>query len=152
MNNNERVDQWWLEACGYADEEIHEGMGRRYVNPVTQAGTNLGPIPIPRWNDPSAWTPKLFQKIEDAGLAEAFTKKLFLDMGGKQLIYCPADAPDRIEWDGIFHLIKATPAQKTAALSRALQERAAEVKSEQQTKWHEDADGRKDLGEPGGYA
>lgn len=111
LSDNERVDQWWLEVSGYADEEIHEAMGQRYVNPVSQAGTNLGLVVIPRWNDPGAWTPALYQKIEDAGLKTWFEIKL------KEVIWDITQERPRL-----FHLLQATPAQKTTALSRALAE------------------------------
>ncbi len=115
MTDNERVEKWWLDINGYADEEICEAMGQRYVSPISKGGLQLGPIPIPKWRTVTAWTPKLFQKIEDAGLVESYCNHLRDicmndDWCGQNEYY--------LEW---FKL-KATPAQKTSALARALQE------------------------------
>ncbi len=69
-------------------------------------------------SDPSAWTPELYQKIEDAGLWKQFALNIVCEhipnfneikLYGKII---------NTAWEGI----KATPEQKASALARAIEE------------------------------
>jgi hypothetical protein len=61
--------------------------------------------------DPSAWTPELLDRIEEAGLANIFEGYL-----------CQITDPRDHNKNELFYLIRSTPAQKAAALAKAIKE------------------------------
>jgi hypothetical protein len=67
------------------------------------------------YSDPSAWTPELYQWIESEGLWNTYLDYLCIATTGKSL--------DRgLDIEQLTAMLKATPAQKAEALSRAIQE------------------------------
>ena len=70
----------------------------------------------------ATWTPELYKAIEDAGLVVPFILNLrdvISDIGGDIYICPDTESFNEVE---TFFLVQATPAQKTNALARALQE------------------------------
>ena len=67
--------------------------------------------------DPAAWTPELYQWIENEGLWDAYLDFLCIVTTGYSL--------DRgLDIPQLTAMLKATPAQKAQALARAIEERS----------------------------
>lgn len=107
MTDNERISKW-LGECRHPDAYVidvshhecpdcHKRFNDRELSQLYYD------------SDPGAWTPALYQKIEDAGITEDFCEEL-------------PEIKGPYDYHGKMAVLKATPAQKTAALVRALQE------------------------------
>jgi hypothetical protein len=64
-------------------------------------------------NDPAAWTPEIFDRIEGAGLVAKFVDHI------ERITF---NERWRLNHSSVFALIKSTPAQKAEALSRSIME------------------------------
>jgi hypothetical protein len=64
-------------------------------------------------HDPAAWTPELFDRIEEAGLKKSFINNLYMSS--------PRES-GRAASDIIWVCMSSTPAQKAEALSRSIME------------------------------
>ena len=119
MTDNERISKW----RGECRHVFNRG---GYCNHCHKSDTELdwGYKDSPRQDysgDPSAWTPKLFERIRKKKLWEMFSQNLYKPLDCSSLIQRPREAPDYINWHAVFALIKATPAQKASALARAIE-------------------------------
>ncbi len=116
MTDNERISKWLGEClststvnrfgkrcCIDCGREIEYGYCYNYLKDYD--------------SDPSAWTPALYQKIEDADLEEPFVHEL--------RIINDHTLDDKLSNMRIWELLKATPQQKAQALSRAIEEMEA---------------------------
>ena len=79
---------------------------------------------IPQYDsDPAAWTPELYQWIEDEGLDEQMQCWLYAVLHDEPEVYGKGQ-PIIIGSLFMWMIIKATPLQKATALSRAIEERS----------------------------
>jgi hypothetical protein len=69
-------------------------------------------------HDPIAWTPELFDRIEDAGLANMFVSFLAHGIPMCQSLHASVKKPKELA----FMFTRSTPAQKAAALAKAIEE------------------------------
>jgi hypothetical protein len=76
---------------------------------------SYGNAPTDYESDPSAWTPELFDKIEEAGLISRFTSYVI----GKRYHNIEGRVFTEIE---AWEVIRSTPTQKSAALAKAIEE------------------------------
>ena len=114
MTDDNEVIRQWLGECqgGRVIDGVCQSC-RRFVNKKYCADH------VSDYTNPSAWTPKLFQKIEDAGLWSKFMHHFCIPLTG-------------FDWDGCHmhdyffsitkDIMQATPEQKASALSKAIKE------------------------------
>jgi hypothetical protein len=116
---NERISNWRGEP--YVDEHMQNHMLKNNVTPA--------PISTQYDSDPGAWNPVIFKAIEDAGLWDKFTiiltNNLLYPMNKlEQMEAHMEDTKSVVLWyiSAAYAVAKSTPAQKTSALVRALDE------------------------------
>ncbi|KKN43520.1 hypothetical protein LCGC14_0702430 [marine sediment metagenome] len=130
MTDNGRISKWIGECRHEPKHDPHDG----WHCDKCEMGFESKPTNIKYYSDPAAWTPALYKAIEDAGLKVSFTIGLLIQLGitteAAEKLRVLEDAEKRHECSklglalfDIFDILQAaTPAQQSAALSRALQE------------------------------
>jgi hypothetical protein len=112
-----KVISKWLGECRHEDIK-GRGVGQKGVvayvcQSCKECSTFKGDYRVPDYeNDPAAWTPELFDRIEGEGLDDRFI-----------LLLIPNSTWETGKPYPRWHCARSTPAQKAEALSRAITEK-----------------------------
>ena len=116
VSENERISKW-LRECRHV--LIRKGIYTQCS--ICKESASHNDLPPDYSNDPGAWTPELFQKIEDAGLWRKFMHHLGkITQSGTEW---RDSFKENVDWAG-WLIAKSAPAQKASALARAIREGA----------------------------
>lgn len=101
-------------ALGYTITFLCHGCGAKFTGKVT--------TPKAYDTDPAAWDEALYQEIEKATIHQEFSQHLCMILSGCEECRDEEDICGGAAFQVYFAFIRATPAQKAAALAKAIRE------------------------------
>lgn len=118
MNDNQVISEWRGE-CRHEWKEYGARQMQGWYKICQKCGVELNTsnykqFDVPDYTDPAAWDEALFDEIRKDGL-------VYVDFMEDMINTCKGDK-GFLENDFMFELIRATPAQKAKALSKAIRE------------------------------